>query len=246
MAPTVASASVVSAIFFSLTLACLVSFKRRKFRVYLLLGLSCLFRGIGYAVRSSNIHSPSDAKAGTYLALASAGYGISLAVICLLHGCWWKNSEAGSHLRRLSVYTRLLIAPVIVLGPLCGVVLAGLIYGDGSPGVMQDADALRKAAGWGMLSILIVLMLISLFASWLAWRAQRAQQRNKGTSGGKLSIDPDLLVLVLVACCTLLLISASFRVASIYHNTLPLSDSTFYSVQVSSRGSRGRWPKAQA
>lgn len=45
-------------------------------------------RCVGYAVRAANIHSFSNAKAGTYLALASAGYGISLAVICLLLGCW--------------------------------------------------------------------------------------------------------------------------------------------------------------
>jgi hypothetical protein len=43
---------------------------------------------VGYALRASNAASPSDGKAGTYLALASAGFGISMAVLCLLLGCW--------------------------------------------------------------------------------------------------------------------------------------------------------------
>lgn len=49
---------------------------------------SPISRCIGYAVHAANIQSFSNAKAGSYLALASAGYGLSLAVICLLLGCW--------------------------------------------------------------------------------------------------------------------------------------------------------------
>ncbi|KAL4459072.1 hypothetical protein ABPG75_013937 [Micractinium tetrahymenae] len=228
-APSVGGAAAVSALFFCFVLGAGISFRLTRFRVYLLLGLSCIFRCIGYAVRAANIHSFSNAKAGTYLALASAGYGVSLAVICLLLGCWWKNSDAGARLRRLSVGSRLLIAPIIIFGPISGAVLAGLIYGDGSPGVMSHATTLRVAVTWGMLAVLIVLAIISLLGLLLAWRGQRALHR---AAKGQPGLDPDMLILVMLAACGLLLLSASFRAAALYHQTLPDHDNILYPVQV--------------
>lgn len=39
-------------------------------------------------------------------------------------------------------------------------------------------------------------------------------------------------VLFILACCALLLISGSFRVATIYHTALPDHDTAFYPLQV--------------
>lgn len=60
----------------------------------------------------------------------------------------WKNSDAGARARQLSLGSRLLIAPILLFGPVSGAVLAGLIYGDGSPGAMSHATRLRQAATW--------------------------------------------------------------------------------------------------
>jgi hypothetical protein len=48
----------------------------------------------------------------------------------------------------MSVVSRLFIAPIVILGPIGGFVLAGLLYGSTNPGVLQAADQLRHAIMW--------------------------------------------------------------------------------------------------
>jgi hypothetical protein len=48
----------------------------------------------------------------------------------------------------LTVAVRLLIAPIVAFGPICGVAVAVLTYGSGTPADLATAATLRKAATW--------------------------------------------------------------------------------------------------
>ena len=81
-----------------------------------------------------------------------AGFGISIAVLCILNGCYFKNADPrGSPPKSFphwSVGLRLLIAPVIVFGPIMGCAIAGLAYGVATPDAIDEANTLRKGSSW--------------------------------------------------------------------------------------------------
>lgn len=79
-------------------------------------------RGIGFAVKAAQDRDPTNTDlAATSLVFRQAGYGISIAVLCLLMGCWFKNAdERGKPPRSWPVWSvgvRLLILPVRRLRP---------------------------------------------------------------------------------------------------------------------------------
>lgn len=116
------AASVAVAVLFGLALiACVISKKTAGFRLYLLLGLSCALRCIGFATRAAQLDQPTNTDlAAVSLVFRQAGYGISIAVLCILSGCYFKNARNEMRPPRSfplwSVGVRLLIAPVSGLG----------------------------------------------------------------------------------------------------------------------------------
>ena len=176
MGDSVASAGVVSAIFFVLQLACMANFKVFKFKAYLLLMLSCMFRGIGFALRAVYLQGSGvdgDYRAAS-LAFTTAGFGISVAVLIIMMGTWWHNAPVGAHPGRsmhLSVATRLVLLPaIIILGPIMGIIIASLIYGVATRSAISTALHMRTASTWGIFTVEVLLLGVMLAAAVGVWR----------------------------------------------------------------------------
>ncbi|GAB4824024.1 hypothetical protein N2152v2_011070 [Parachlorella kessleri] len=254
-----AAAGVVAGLFF-LGFVCSVASKiRTGFRLYLLLGVSTLFRGIGFAVRAAEFHDPYNTNlAAVTLVFRQAGFGISIAVLCILTGCWLKNADQRGKppksFPQLSIGVRLLIAPVIVFGPILGAVAAGLLFGVGSDQAITTGNRIRKGSSWAFLGVVTILHATATVAAFFVlrwqWRESKAvassdgQQDLKGhvRTGGSLqsmrlalahaSRDQHSWVHALQLLCALLQLATIFRVVSIYHPRFADNPDLFYPLQV--------------
>ena len=176
MAETVASAAVVSAIFFILQLSAIFNLKVFKFKLYWVLAMSCMFRGIGFALRA--VYLQGGGAAANYraasLAFNAAGFGISIAALILMMGTWWHNTPVSARPGRstpLSVATRVVLLPsIIILGPIMGIVIAALLYGVATPSAMHTVMYLRKASTWGIFTVEVLLLGVMLAAAVGVWR----------------------------------------------------------------------------
>ena len=135
---SVAAAAICSAVYLVAAIANILMFKKTKFRLHIIMGLGGLFRGIGFAL-SAAASSVQDATTGegiVYGFFTAAGLGIAIALNCLMAVVYLKNSRESARapgFKALEILMKLQFPLVIILGPILGLAMAALIYGNSFP-----------------------------------------------------------------------------------------------------------------
>jgi hypothetical protein len=167
-------------------------FKKTNFRLYFIMGLGGLFRGIGFAL-SAAASSVQDATTGegiVYGFFTAAGLGIAIALNCLMAVVYLKNSRES--VRALEILMKLQFPLVIILGPILGLAMAALIYGNSFP-LPQNVLMVRRGGKSSPLSIINKTDVSSYLLSHnrhqkdqRSWLVDRGQHRHRQLS---LAVD---------------------------------------------------------
>lgn len=226
------NAAIAAAVLFGLFLiGTIANFRIIKFKVYLLSGLSCFLRVIGFSFRAAFYKTLRDLQPNSdYQAVAivfmMAGFGISVAVLVLIMGVWYKNSAPTSrppfaNQVNFSVLIRWLILPIIVFGPILGICIVSLRYGVPTPSHLTSSKNIQEAATWGLLMCLIILLTSIVLATFYAFTASKRVSNPAATSADKL-------VGLTLACVSLLTMSSIFNTVAFYHPRYAINPDLYY------------------
>ncbi|GAX79544.1 hypothetical protein CEUSTIGMA_g6985.t1 [Chlamydomonas eustigma] len=226
---TTAAAGVCSAIFLFAGVLCILNGKQTDFKLYIIMGVSSLLRGTGYAVCAGTIlrGSSNVGEAVIYSFFLNAGFGMCVAVASLLLGVWFKNASMKSkppqphHWRMLCI----LFFPVaIISGPVLGIVQVVEIYGVGGLNQFSTAKMLRMASVTALLADTSVSALIEISMFLMQLTSVRRE---------RWATNSDKMVGIMAIASLLLLWSAAFRVRSTYVDpSLMVNERLYYPLQV--------------
>ena len=188
---SVAAAAVVSAAFLLLALPVAYSLRATRFKTYILMLASLLFRGAGYALHAAAIARHDPALEAAFQALRAAGFGMAVGVVILIFFSWFKNSArwarpfGAAAAARASNLARALIPLVIMAGPILGAAAAGLIYSaPPTPAKAAAAAGVRAASASVLLAAAGAGALLGLFAAASCWLGARRCAARGGFGGG--------------------------------------------------------------
>ncbi|GAX79267.1 hypothetical protein CEUSTIGMA_g6707.t1 [Chlamydomonas eustigma] len=230
---SLAPAAVVSALFLLAGMLCVMQGKKYKFTLYMLMGESAIFRGIGFAVCAGTIThgSANVAESVIYSFFLNAGFGLSVGTASLLLGTWFKNASNQAlpdvHPERWRLFCILTFPLAVMFGPILGIAQVSEIYGITGVYANSIALSLRKASTIGLLIVSTVIGIIAL-CFFIRQLIMRLPLKHEGQN-----LHPDRLVVFLGLASFLLSWAASFRVRAAFNDTTILTNEhLLYTLQV--------------
>lgn len=184
-------AIVCCAIFFVFGVLAIYNLVVTKYPWYDILVVSCWFRSVSYACKAAYLGGAySPALGGTSLAFLNAGYGASVAVICLGLAWWFRNKPYkvySASVEAAFMWSSIFLCfAVICFGPVTGVVAAGLIFGDyKSLGAGAAGIRCRIAASYGLLvcNTLIIILVAATTIRILTYKSRDPEGKAERDSG---------------------------------------------------------------
>ncbi|KAK9835287.1 hypothetical protein WJX84_003122 [Apatococcus fuscideae] len=214
-----ADAIVVTCLYFLFLCAAVANFLYTKYPWYDVLIVSLAFRTAAFGVRAAYTVSYKPALGGTFLAFSNAGFGANIAAVSLVALSWLQSIGDwyyGKWMKRFYMfYSLLMVASVITFGPICGVIAAGLEYGDYRTRAASYGERLRVAATYGLLSavvgvfILVCCLLVRVFVT------HRQHMRRVPATQTTPERRPQLLAL-LIPCLIFLALRGTTGALAIY------------------------------
>lgn len=214
------AAAIVACILYFMFFCCAVAnYVYTNYPFYDVLIISTAFRTAAFGVRAAYTISYKPQLAGTWLAFNNAGFGANTATLCLALGTWINKvghlyySKWEQRIYMIWAYT--LVASVIVFGPICGVIAAGLEYGDWDAYGSSYGERLRFGASYGLVACVVGLLMLSARLALSAYITGRTQSGRKAPTEEHPGRQPKLVIMFFI-CAMFLAIRGATGCVAIY------------------------------
>lgn len=227
-----AAAIAVATLFGIFAIIAAINFKIAKFKLYLLVGLSCVFRTVGFSMEASYFSKiaahevPSSALASCYFVFIQAGIAIAFAVHIIVMTCWFKNSSTPSQPPfskplNMRILIRWFIAPFVTFGPVIGIPIVVLSFGFPTPDNLSTSRVLRQVAAWGFYGTAIIFICIVISCVYSSYTSVKRD--------GKIEeAKKDQLIFISLICILLLFFANTFTLVSVYHSQFFTDPNLYY------------------
>ncbi|KAL6760555.1 hypothetical protein V8C86DRAFT_2550679 [Haematococcus lacustris] len=167
-----AGPAICAAVFFIGAAVCIRHARHTTYRLYAIMGLASIMRGIALSLRAASAKSGDSTvgKSVIYFFFLAAGFGISIAISLLVLAGWIKNTAVEYKLPAVFRIALISMFPcVIVLGPVLGIASAIEVFAISTPKSIDTGTSLRHASSIGMLIIAGFSLLFAIVASVWTW-----------------------------------------------------------------------------